>query len=299
MNGTWPLIATTAADFSRSYLDAFTDLYLHPERFGSFASAQAASLYELRRNLTLFVPLLVVYFLACLDVFYVGQGGHAFRKGLRFFEAVFINIIFGIADATYTFLAPGAEMNENLTGWYWLTINLLFITNGIAFIVVYGVSKWKSNIQMLLDTIDTNFILVGVVLLLQFDSSYNSALLRMLAGLLFILSCQFSRTSQYLDYFSGGETTGKQTPNLSARGSTSTLYLFRAAAALLMCLTTTDQPVNLLVKNVSATPYKIIVIIIWALLSLEILIMIVHVGVEAVKHNLPARNGRGSYSGLD
>src|SRR4029079_2166846 len=98
-----------------------------------------------------------------------------------------------------------ASAYDNLSAWYWFTMNMVLIVNSVIQVacIQWQYSRPNNNsnsspvFRTLTKMIDSNWIIFGLLLLLQTEGTWTGALLRMLAGFAVILATLvFSPSSQ-------------------------------------------------------------------------------------------------------
>lgn len=282
MNATWQLQSSTVGQLCRQYAKVlFQDL--EGQQFGDFDGGPSqAVVYDGVRVLLLAVPLAVLAFLSSMDILsYKSPAIRAFFWGLRAVEVI-TYLLVGILDAilTWTLFGIGEQSATNLVTWYWLTMNIVLILNSIATILYMDVQPRTGSATLtehqhrhgswMLACIDANWIVFGILLVLQFEGTQTSAILRIVAGLLFVLSTAlFSTASRRYDTIDAQKSC-------QARFATSCYYALQFIGALLVCLsysTAESAPIQLVVATVPGSPYKVFVICLWVLAAVEAIVL--------------------------
>ena len=278
MNATWTeAIHTTAGGFCKAYGQTYLSVLQHPTRFGSFSSPQRATTYEGVRTMFLGLPLFIMSLVSIPDFLpYTSPSVRNYVKGLRFLEPA-VYFLFGVADAILTFESYDARASayDNLSAWYWFTMNMVLIVNSVIQVACiqwqYSRPNNNSNSSPVFGTltkmIDSNWIIFGLLLLLQTEGTWTGALLRMLAGFAVILATLvFSPSSQRY-------VNPNKDKSILARAMTAFWYFLQMIAAALICfsyLASSGPPLHIIVPNARGSPYWILLVLLWTCLSGEI-----------------------------
>jgi hypothetical protein len=257
-------IETNIGPICHAYLDAYEQLQKSgfPDGpFGCFSNAKSASSYAQTRLLLMFIGPALIAFFSCMEFIPWSEATRRYFKLMRILEAIVYGAM-GIATASLLFAGKGSCLLGNVMTMTWLGMSLLFILNSLYIAAAFHHKQgWMERI------IDFNWMLFAALLMSQIEGTFRSTWTMQLAGLFLFISLIFSPAAQrYIQV--DNEKKALQ------RTSCSLVYVFQTIAFIFACCSNHSNPMELVVQHMADCPFAILLYIIYALVSLEFLLVL-------------------------